>query len=166
MIAEFKGSDGTATLYEDKVVIQRKGIMAKLTHFSAGTSGGDRTIFLDQIRSIEINKGLVNCDIFFNTGNVGELSGGRRKFMNDGASKLKIEYSVEFVRTEAKKAEEFKSKVEDAITKFKRPATQPGPATQSAPSAADEMKKFKELLDAGAISQEEFEIKKKQLLGL
>ena len=33
-------------------------------------------------------------------------------------------------------------------------------------SAADEIKKFKELLDMGAITQEEFGAKKKQLLGL
>lgn len=33
-------------------------------------------------------------------------------------------------------------------------------------SSADEIKKFKELLDSGAITQEEFDIKKKQLLGL
>lgn len=33
-------------------------------------------------------------------------------------------------------------------------------------SVADEIKKFKELLDMGAISQEEFDEKKKQLLGL
>lgn len=33
-------------------------------------------------------------------------------------------------------------------------------------SVADEIKKFKELLDMGAISQEEFDAKKKQLLGL
>lgn len=33
-------------------------------------------------------------------------------------------------------------------------------------SSADELKKFKELLDMGVISQEEFEAKKKQLLGL
>lgn len=33
-------------------------------------------------------------------------------------------------------------------------------------SNADELKKFKELLDSGIISQEEFEAKKKQLLGL
>lgn len=39
---------------------------------------------------------------------------------------------------------------------------------QSAPavSTADELKKFKELLDAGIITQEEFDAKKKQLLGL
>ena len=33
-------------------------------------------------------------------------------------------------------------------------------------SSADELKKFKELLDSGIISQEEFEAKKKQLLNL
>ena len=36
----------------------------------------------------------------------------------------------------------------------------------AAVSAADELKKFKELLDMGVISQEEFDAKKKQLLGL
>lgn len=36
----------------------------------------------------------------------------------------------------------------------------------ASPSAADELKKFKELLDMGAITQEEFDAKKKQLLGL
>ena len=33
-------------------------------------------------------------------------------------------------------------------------------------SSADELKKFKELLDAGVISQEEFDAKKKQILGV
>ena len=33
-------------------------------------------------------------------------------------------------------------------------------------SAADELKKYKELLDSGIITQEEFDAKKKQLLGL
>lgn len=38
--------------------------------------------------------------------------------------------------------------------------------TQTASSTADEIKKFKDLLDAGVITQEEFDAKKKQLLGL
>ena len=33
-------------------------------------------------------------------------------------------------------------------------------------SGADELKKYKDLLDSGAITQEEFDAKKKQLLGL
>ena len=37
---------------------------------------------------------------------------------------------------------------------------------QQSVSEADEIKKYKELLDSGVISQEEFEAKKKQLLGL
>lgn len=36
----------------------------------------------------------------------------------------------------------------------------------SATSNADELKKFKELLDLGVITQDEFDAKKKQLLGL
>lgn len=39
-------------------------------------------------------------------------------------------------------------------------------AAPAAPSAADELKKFKELLDLGIITQEEFDAKKKQILGL
>lgn len=37
---------------------------------------------------------------------------------------------------------------------------------ESYQSSADELKKFKELLDIGAITEEEFDIKKKELLGL
>jgi hypothetical protein len=40
------------------------------------------------------------------------------------------------------------------------------PVQASNQSNADEMKKYKELLDSGVISQEEFDAKKKQLLGL
>ena len=40
------------------------------------------------------------------------------------------------------------------------------PPAAPAMSAAEEIKQFKELLDMGIISQEEFEAKKKQLLGL
>lgn len=46
-----------------------------------------------------------------------------------------------------------------------RPAPQPS-ASQSGVDAADELKKYKELLDMGAITQEEFDRKKQQLLGL
>ena len=37
---------------------------------------------------------------------------------------------------------------------------------ESHQSNADELKKYKELLDSGIITQEEFDAKKKQLLGL
>ena len=45
-----------------------------------------------------------------------------------------------------------------------QPAVQPAQQVQI--SAADEIRKLKELCDSGAITQEEFDAKKKQLLGL
>ena len=44
--------------------------------------------------------------------------------------------------------------------------TTPVATSNVVPSVADELKKFKELLDMGIITQEEFDEKKKQLLGL
>lgn len=49
---------------------------------------------------------------------------------------------------------------------FKKMQTQKNTPQQTTVSAADELKKFKELLDIGAITQEEFDAKKKELLGL
>ena len=40
------------------------------------------------------------------------------------------------------------------------------PTVVAAASNADELKKYKDLLDSGVITQEEFDEKKKQLLGL
>lgn len=49
---------------------------------------------------------------------------------------------------------------------LKRSASIKTPTTATNYSSADEIKKFKELLDNGIITQEEFDAKKKQLLGL
>ncbi|MBR2411780.1 MAG: SHOCT domain-containing protein [Clostridia bacterium] len=49
---------------------------------------------------------------------------------------------------------------------FEAMKAQQNVSNQQPISVADELKKFKELLDMGVISQEEFDSKKKQLLGL
>lgn len=55
--------------------------------------------------------------------------------------------------------------VEISETEFKK-LSQKTNTYQSEISQADELKKFKDLLDSGVITQEEFDEKKKQLLGL
>ena len=45
-------------------------------------------------------------------------------------------------------------------------ASQSATTHETVSTTADELKKYKELLDGGAITQEEFDTKKKQLLGL
>ncbi len=54
-----------------------------------------------------------------------------------------------------------KKKVQESKTARNAPVV-----VASTTSAADEIKKFKELLDMGIITQEEFDAKKKQLLDL
>jgi hypothetical protein len=46
----------------------------------------------------------------------------------------------------------------------KQPQTRPQPAPQT--DTVTELKRYKELLDAGILSEEEFTAKKKQLLGI
>ena len=80
---------------------------------------------------------------------------------------LRLEMLTGFnVYTQAKKCQELldvlrQNKILNRINKA-NVASASTPAT----SPADELKKYKELLDAGVLSQEEFDAKKKQLLGL
>lgn len=59
-----------------------------------------------------------------------------------------------------KKKKEVKQAIYDAQSRFLNTGN-----TSSAPSAADEIAKLYDLMQRGAISQEEFEKRKKQLLG-
>lgn len=58
-----------------------------------------------------------------------------------------------------------KNKLEEAVSMCESADTAPV-VVQNAVSAMDELKKLKELLDMGIVTQEEFDAKKKQLLGL
>ena len=75
-----------------------------------------------------------------------------------------IKYKINLLEN----AEELKSTIMDSIAAL--PAESVVATTEIKqeiqPSSADELKKYKELLDMGVISQEEFDAKKKQLLGL
>ena len=65
-----------------------------------------------------------------------------------------------------------RNEIHDVVSKLlvdrQKQTTTPAPSTAPASSVsnADELKKYKELLDSGIITQEEFDAKKKQLLGL
>lgn len=61
-------------------------------------------------------------------------------------------------------ADSIGTKIRTALEEYKNHEDDDVPSSTISP--ADELKKFKELLDTGVISQEEFEAKKKQLLGI
>lgn len=72
------------------------------------------------------------------------------------------ENTITFNAINNKKAQDIQNYIENLILNKTNSQT----ATVSTISVADEIKKYKELLDMGAITQDEFECKKKQLLGL
>lgn len=73
------------------------------------------------------------------------------------------ENSILFQAPQLALAREIVDYIENGRTQAK---AAPQAAVVQQVSAADELKKFKELLDMGVINQEEFDAKKKQLLGL
>ena len=63
-------------------------------------------------------------------------------------------------------AKNINEKIHEALALSKQGSMKSNEPDSNSNSAADEIKKYKGLLDMGAITQEEYEMKKKQLLGL
>ncbi len=146
-----KGTNGQLEVYSDKVIIKRKGLVSKLCH---GLFKGDKTIYIHQITGIQVKPGglLVSGYIQFT------VPGGieSKKGLSDATQD---ENTVMFTNDKNKLVNEIKEYIEKAIAnKFQS-------NNNSSVSPADELKKFKQLLDEKVISQEEFDKKKKELLG-
>lgn len=99
---------------------------------------------LDRINSISHSKGMVLGKI--------AITDGATTRMIENIANTTISFFVDAVNKE--------------IENYKQSKNQPVTQVVSSTSAADELLKFKQLLDMGAITEEEFNIKKKELLGL
>jgi hypothetical protein len=150
-MVSFKGKQGkTISADENFVTISQKSIFF-------GTSV--KKIPLRQISSVEIKKpGLMAGYI-----QIAEIGTSKNKGLSSGAMQAALdENSVLFNwPSDYEAAMKVKTFIEEQMAKV---AT--GSTTVQALSPADEITKFKGLLDQGIISAEEFEAKKKQLLGL
>ncbi len=149
MLMELKGVNGQLELYEDKVIIKRKGALAKITQ---GFTKGDKTIYIRQITGIDFKPGgnLVNGYIQFTVPGGNEKGKGAFEAVQD-------ENSVMFKKKDNDIAIKIKEKVEEL---------QQRSSSNTSVSGADEIKKYKELLDEGVITEEEFNKKKKEILGI
>lgn len=155
-VIQFKGYNGQIYVYEDHLVIERKGFLAT----AAAGFAGSKTIPFSAIQSVQFKDAgaMVNGYIQFAVLGGVEKRGGITNAVSD-------ENSVVFTRKMQDGADRVRNYVEKAIlNRENAPVERSAPA--EAPSVADEIKKFKDLLDMGAITQEEFDAKKKQLLGL
>lgn len=140
-------------VYEDRIVIQHKGV---LNAFAMGLKG-DKTLYYSDITSVQYKKpgwtaGYVQFSLPGGRENTGGVFGATQDentiTINAKVANL-AEEIVDFIN---KKLREIKTGNQNRM--------------QQPLSPAEELKKFKELLDMGVISQEEFDAKKKQILGI
>lgn len=142
-----------------KVVINRKGISS----FANRGMNGEQLIPMASILGVNFKRaGVTAGQINFvtaagnqNTGGMGALP----EFTNGAYNKAN---NIVFRGEHNSDMEELKSFVEQQIMA----RSEPTPVATKQDSSADEIRKFKSLLDDGIITKEEFDAKKKQLLGL
>jgi hypothetical protein len=146
-----KGHNGQIEFDGTSVKIMRKGAMALL---SQGLKG-EKSIPVGAIVSVQFKDAsmLTNGFIQFATG-AGESKGGLFSAGDD-------ENSVIFTTSHKKEFAELRAAVEKAMNEGR----QNNGTAAKADSPLDGIKKLKELLDLGAISQEEFESEKSKLMG-
>ncbi len=149
-----KGLNGQLYVYDNKIEIKRKGALA------LGFQGlkGTKSIPISAIKSIQVKpSGFTVGYIQFG------IAGGTENRRGVKAANYD-ENTITFSAVQHNKtANNIKNYLESVM--FNRPNSQ-STIVKQALSGADELKKIKELLDEGVITQEEFDAKKKQLLGL
>lgn len=145
---EYKGFNGTLVLGEDSLVIKRgfKGFM-----FGGGHIRGDKTIPYASIAAVQFKKaGLTIGYIQFTLS--GGIEGG------SGVFQAQVdENTVSFYQGQNEAFGKAKEIVEAKVRSHKG---------TSKKSDADDLEKYAELRDKGVISDEEFQAKKKQILGI
>ncbi len=162
-LMKIDGQNGNAIAYDNKIVLSRKGFKA----FMVQGFAGDRTFYYKDITSIDFRKPslIANGYIKIITSGIQDTNNAKNNFLGSTMEAAKDPNTVilrAFKKDTANKTEEFYNLIMRKIAASKEISSN----SNHFISNADEIKKFKELLDIGAISKEEFEKKKNELLNL
>lgn len=152
-----KGARGkTLYLYDNKVIIKTDFTLGSIVTKNA--TDGLKTIYFSDVIGVQFKRAstVVLGYIQLETASTA---------MNNKKSNFTNENSFSYDGTIVSNDD-----VEDVVKfinqKIEEQKSLPNGAVIQQVSSADELKKFKELLDEGVITKEEFEAKKKELLGL
>lgn len=149
-----KGVNGTLELLEDKIRIRRTGVMGLIDHGLRG----NKEILIKHISSIEFRKaGLIVGDIRFSF--IGGTESRRRGAVHDpNAVTFSVFHQDEF--------DEMKSLIERKMAELvDRKQRMEGKGSDEL-DKLEYLERLAELKEKGIISEEEFENKKKEILGL
>lgn len=153
LLLRAEGVGGSIELYDHKVVIRRKGVMAFMTHGLAG----DKEILVAQISSIQLKKAN-----FLTNGYIQFAFLGGQETKNGIWDATQDENTVMFKQNQQDAVEAIKSAIEQRlIARHSQPSH-----VQNALSPVEELEKLAKLRDKGIVTEAEFQAKKRQLLGL
>ena len=153
-VYEFSGSTGgraEITIDNNILTIKRKGINSFVVH----GMNSEKTIRIENITGIHYKKSGLSA------GYIQFIVMGSQETKGKLHDNLKDENTVGFV---GKKYNQYALEIKEYIENYNFNKNPIG--NQNIKSPFEQIKELKELLDMGVISQEEFEIKKKELLNL
>ena len=142
-------------VYQNRAVIGVKATIGSL--FSGNVSDGEKTIYYRDCIGVQFKESGLQIGYLQLETASGIMNNKQSNFFNENS--FTFDTTVQTNEKMIEVANYVRSKVEEA-------KSGEGQTIIKEVSAADEIKKFKELLDMGVITQEEFDAKKKQLLGL
>lgn len=142
-------------VYENKIVITVYGNIGSLV--TGNFTDGEKSIYYKDAIGVQFkeSKGLLLGYLQLETSS---------RMMNNMSSNFAGENSFSFEDSQNIIMNEVFKYIQQRIDEIKS-GTSTTPTNNSTISVADELKKFKELLDMDIITQEEFDKKKKELLG-
>ncbi len=149
VLMEAKGVNGQLQLLENKIRILRKGLMA----FTSHGLKGEKEILIKSISSIQLKKAsfLINGYIQFSFIGGQETKGGILDATKD-------ENTIMFNSKQQPDFIKIKEAIEEKMLSLEK--------GESKTSDLEQLERLAELKAKGIITEEEFEAKKKQILGL
>lgn len=142
-------------IYENKCIIRTKPTFGSF--LTQNMTDGEKTIYYKDCVGIQFKKSSLTIGYLqFETAS-GMMNNKNSNFFGENS------FTFDTTKVSNEKMEEVANYVKKRIDEIK--TMDNVPTIVQATSAADELKKFKDLLDMGIISQEEFDAKKTQLLG-
>lgn len=141
-------------VYEDHCLLTAKKNAVSLL-ITNKFFAGDKKFYYSDLTSVQFRDPGLITDGYMEFEYPGSRSGN-----SSGA--YSSENAISFAKKDLEKMKEIYNYVDGKIREYKNK----GNETVQQLSPADELKKFKELLDVGIITQDEFDAKKKELLGL
>jgi len=147
-------------VFEDKVIITQKGVMG----FVVRGLAGEKTIYFSDITSVQFkNAGWTAGFIEFIFPGSGDRPGGA---ITGVSNENRFSFSHPIMSQQKLLAAEMEKVHEYIVERIEFYRDNKLNNSGSRISVADEILKFKSLLDSGVITQEEFDSKKKELLNL